>query len=118
MALFTILIVALVVGLTWWDWRDIQRKSGFPQWVGSLALAGIVAACVTGFTSMSSILYVHTVGELRAGFGSPAFWPEAGFLLCGLGVIIVAVRKKSARTLLILASVLIFGLVLGLALYA
>lgn len=118
MALFTILVVALVVGLTWWDWRDIQRKSGFPQWVGSLALAGIVAACVTSFGSISSVLYAHTVGELQNGFGSPAFWPEAAFLLCGLGVIVAAVRKKSARSLLLLAGVLIFGLVLGIALYA
>lgn len=118
MALFTIFVVALVVGLTWWDWREIQRKSGFPQWVGSLALAGIVAACVTSFGSMSSVLYAHTLGELQSGFGSAAFWPEAAFLLCGLGVIVAAVRKKSARSLLLLAGVLIFGLVLGIALYA
>ena len=118
MALFTIFVVALVVGLTWCDWREIQRKSGLPQWVGSLALAGIVAACVTSFGSMSSVLYAHTVGELQNGFGSPAFWPEALFLLCGLGVIIAAVRKKSARSLLLLAAVLIFGVALGIALYA
>lgn len=118
MALFAIFIVALVVGFTWWDWRDLQRKSGFPQWVGSLALAGIVAACMTGFTSMSSILYAHTVGELQAGFGSSAFWPEAAFLFCGLGVIVAATRKKSIRTLLLLAAVLIVGLVLGIALYS
>lgn len=118
MALFTILIVALVVGLTWWDWRDLQRKSGFPQWIGSLALAGIVAACFTGFTSMSSILYAHTVGELRAGFGSAAFWPEAAFLLCGLAVILAAVRKKSPRSLLLLAGVLTLALALGITLYA
>jgi len=118
MALFAIFIVALVVGFTWWDWRDVQRKSALPKWTGSLALAGTVAACVTGFTSMSSVLYVHTVGELRAGFGSAAFWPEAAFLLCGLSVVLLAVRKKSARTLLLLAAVLTFGIVLGITLYA
>ncbi len=118
MALFAIFIVALVVGLTWWDWRDIERESGLPQWIGGLALAGIAAASLTGFTSMGSILYAHTVSELQAGFGSPSFWPESMFLLCGLAVIIVSVRKKSVRTLLVLASVLTFGLLLGLALYA
>jgi hypothetical protein len=118
MALFAILIVALVVGLTWWDWRDIERESGLPQWIGGLALAGIAAASLTGFTSMGSILYAHTVGELQAGFGSPSFWPQCVFLLCGLGVIILSVRKKSMRTLMLLAGVLTFGLVLGLALLA
>lgn len=117
MALFTILIVALVIGLTWWDWRDIERESGIPQWIGGLALAGIAAASLTGFTSMGSVLYVHTVSELQAGFGSPSFWPESAFLLCGLGVIVMSVRKKSARSLLLLAGVLTFGLLLGLALY-
>lgn len=118
MALFTILVVALVVGLTWWDWRELQRESGLPQWIGGLALGGIVAACLTGFTSMGSILYAHTVGELQAGFGTPAFWPECAFLLSGLGVIIAAARKRSAGTLLLLAGVLAFGLFLGLAAFA
>jgi hypothetical protein len=116
MALFAIFIVALVVGLTWWDWRDIERESGLPKWIGGLALAGIVAASLTGFGSMGSILYAHTVGELQTGFGSGSFWPECVFLLCGLGVITLSVRKKSPRTLLVLAGVLTFGLMLGLAL--
>jgi len=118
MALFAIFIVALVVGLTWWDWRDVERESGLPKWIGSLALAGLVAASLTGFGSIGSVLYAHTVGELQAGFGSASFWPECAFLLCGLGVIILSVRKKSARTLFVLAGVLTFGLVLGLALLA
>lgn len=118
MALFAIFIVALVVGLTWWDWRDIERESGLPQWIGGLALAGILAASLTGFTSMGSILYAHPVGELQAGFGSASFWPQSAFLLCGLGLIVISVRKKSARTLLLLAGVLTFGLLLGLALCA
>lgn len=118
MALFTICIVALVVGLTWWDWRDVERESGLPQWVGGLALAGIVAASLTGFTSMGSILYAHTVSELQAGFGSASFWPEAAFLLCGLVLIVVSVRKKSMRSLFLLAGVLTFGLLLGFVLYA
>jgi hypothetical protein len=116
MALFAVFIVALVVGLTWWDWRDMERQSGLPQWIGGLALAGTLAATLTGFTSMGSILYARTVGELRAGFGSPSFWPQCVFLLCGLGVIILSVRKKSMRALFFLALVLTFGLVLGLAL--
>lgn len=116
MALFVVLIVALVVGQTLWDWRDTKRGSAPPYWVGGLALAGLLAATLSGANSMGSVLYQHTVGELQAGAGM--FWAEAAFLFCGLGVIVVAVRKKSARSLLLVAGVLSFALWLGISLYA
>lgn len=118
MALFVILIVALIIGQTWWDWRDVQREAALPHWVGGLALAGILAASLSGATSMGSLLYQHTVGELRTGFGSSMFWVEFIFLVCGLAVIVTALRKKSARTLLLVAGVLAFAFWLGLALYS
>jgi hypothetical protein len=118
MALFIVLIVGLVVGQTWWDWRDVQRHEALPEWAGGAALAGMVAAAFTGITSMGSVLYEHTVSEIQNDFGSGLFWPELIFLLCTLGVIVVAVRKKSARTLLLLAGILVFALWLGLTLYA
>ncbi|MFZ0212220.1 MAG: hypothetical protein WBE20_01455 [Candidatus Acidiferrales bacterium] len=118
MALFIVLIVALVVGQTWWDWREAQRKSALPQWIGGLALAGMVAAALTGVGSMSSVLYQHTLSELQGASASALFWPEAGFLICGLAVIVAAVRKKSIRALLLVAGVLVFALWLGVALYS
>lgn len=118
MALFAVFIIALVVGFTWWDWREIERASALPKWIGSLALAGLLAASLTGFGSMGSVLYAHTVGELQAGFGSSTFWPQCIFLICGLGVIILSVRKKSMRSLFVLAGILTFGVLLGLALLA
>ncbi|MGB7023978.1 MAG: hypothetical protein WBD73_09285 [Candidatus Acidiferrales bacterium] len=118
MALFVVLIVALVIGQTLWDWRDTKRGSAPPYWVGGLALAGLLAATISGANSMGSVLYQHTVGELQSGSGSGMFWGEAAFLLCGLGLIVVALRKKSARTLLLVAGVLSFALWLGISLYA
>jgi len=118
MALFVVLIVALVIGQTWWDWRDVKRGPAVPHWIGALALAGLLAASLSGATSMGSVLYQHTVGELQSGLGSSMFWAEFAFLLCGLGVIIAAVRKKSVRTLLLVAGVLSFALWLGISLYA
>jgi len=113
-----IVIVALVMGQTWWDWRDVQRKSPLPRWVGGVALAGILAAGFSGAASMGSMFYQHTVGELRSGFGSSTFWPEAAFLLCGMGVIVASVRKKSVRSLLLVAGVMAFAFWLGIALYS
>jgi len=118
MALLVIVIVALVMGQTWWDWRDVQRKSPLPRWVGGVALAGILAAGLSGAASMGSMFYQHTVGELHSGFGSSTFWPEAAFLLCGMGVIVASVRKKSVRSLLLVAGVMAFAFWLGIALYS
>jgi len=118
MALFIVLIVGLVVGQTWWDWRETQRESALPQWIGGLALAGMVAAALTGVGSMGSVLYQHALSELQGPSSSAFFWPEAAFLVCGLGVIVVAIRKKSVRTLLFIAGVLAFALWLGMTLYS
>ena len=113
MALFIVLIVALVVGLTWWDWREVQRQEALPDWAAGAALAGMLGAALTGVTSMGSILYQRSLGELQTGLGSGMFWPELAFLAVCLGVILLAVRKKSARALLLLAGILAFALWLG-----
>ena len=118
MAIFVVLIVALVIGQTFWDWRDVKRGPAPPYWIGGLALAGLLAATLSGTHSMGSVLYGHTVGELQAGSGAGMFWAEVLFLLCGLGVIVAAVRKKSVRTLLLVAGVLSFALWLRISLYA
>jgi hypothetical protein len=118
MALFIVLIVALVVGMTWWDWREVQRQEALPDWAAGASLAGMVGAAFTAVTSMGSILYLRTLGELQAGLGSGMFWPELAFLAISLGVILLAVRKKSVRTLLLLSGILMVALWLGFALTA
>ncbi len=117
MALFIILIVAVVIGQTWLDWRDAQRQITIPHWASGLALAGVVGASMTTATSMASFVYQDTIGEWASGFGSSLFWPQLGFLLCAMGVIVVAVRKKRMRILLFLAALLTAGLWLGMVLF-
>jgi uncharacterized membrane protein len=118
MALFIVLIVALVVGLTWWDWREVQRREALPDWAAGAALAGMLGAAFTCVTSIGSILYLRTLGDLQASLGSGTFWPQLAFLVVGLGIILLAVRKKSVRTLLLLAGILALALWLGFALTA
>lgn len=118
MALFIVMLVALVVSLTWWDWREVQRLEALPDWAAGAALAGMVGAAIMGISSMGSDLYNHSLSELRSGLGSSMFWPQVVVLAIGLGVILLAVRKKSARTLFLLAGILMVALWLGFTLSA
>jgi hypothetical protein len=47
-------------------------------------------------------------------FNARLFWPELGFLLCGMAVIVVAVRKKRLRLMLILTAVLTAAFWIGM----
>jgi hypothetical protein len=116
MALFVIIVVGIVVGQTWLDWRDAERRIPFPAWASGLALACVLAALLTAVSSLASIFYRDTAGEFPSGFGSALLWPQLGFLLCALGVVVVAVRKKRMRTLLLLAGLLTAAFWLGLTL--
>jgi hypothetical protein len=115
-ALFILLIVGVVIGQTWLDWRDTQRQIVIPHWVSGFALAGVVGASLTTATSMASFVYQDAIGEWASGFGSSMFWPQLGFLLCAMGIIIVAVRKKRIRILLLFAALLTAAFWLGMAL--
>lgn len=117
MALFVLLIVAIVVVQTWLDWRDARKDWVLPEWAKGVALAGALGALLTAVTSSASFLMQDTAGEWTgSGFGSGLFWAELGFLLCGMAVINFAVRKKGLRVLLALSALLIAAFWLGVAL--
>jgi hypothetical protein len=116
MALFIIIIVAVVIVQTWLDWRDDDRRSALPAWASSFALSGVLVASLAAVTSLASIFYRDTVGQIAKGLNSPMFWPELGMLLCGLGVTVAAVRKKRVRVLLLLGGLLMAAFWLSLAL--
>ena len=66
-----------------------------------MALAGAVAASLTAASSFASVWLQDTAGPSSVSpFNSRLFLPELGFLLCTMGVIIVAVRKKRLRLML------------------
>ena len=116
MALFVIAVVALVVAQTWLDWRDARKSWVVPEWVKGLALAGVVGVSLTAATSFASVWMQDSAGQWTTGMGSGLFWPQMGFLLCAMGIIIATLRKKCLRLMLILTALLTFAFWLGMTL--
>lgn len=114
MALFVLAIVAIVVGLTWLDWRDSAKNWALPDWAKGFALAGVVAVSLTALTAYASSWLQDSASQWDGGLSSRLFWPELAFLLCSMGVIISAVRKKRLRILIVLAVVLTAAFWLGM----
>lgn len=115
MALFVLLIVGVVVVQTWLDWREARKDWVLPDWAKGVALAGALGALLTAATSSASFLMQDASGEWSGGgAGSGLFWPELGFLLCAMAIVIFAVRKKRMRVLLALSALLIAAFWLGM----
>jgi hypothetical protein len=104
-ALFVLVLVALVVGQTWLDWRETRKDWVMPEWAKGMALAGVVAISLTAVTSFASVWLQDSTGQWTDGFGSRFFWAELVFLFVVLGMIVLAARKKRFRWLLIAASI-------------
>jgi hypothetical protein len=114
MALFVLVVVGLVVAQTWFDWRDAKKGWVLPEWARGMALAGAVAASLTATASFASSWLQDSASGSHTVFNSQMFWPELGFLLCAMGAIIVAIRKKRMRLMLILTGVLIATFWIGM----
>jgi hypothetical protein len=115
-ALFVVVIVGLVVAQTWLDWRDARKTWVVPEWVKGTALAGVVAVSLTAATSFASVLIQDSASQWTSGLGSGMFWPQLGFLVCAMGIIIATLRKKRLRLMLILTTLLTFAFWLGMTL--
>ncbi len=116
MALFVVMIVGVVVALTWVDWRDARKDWVLPEWAKGMALAGVVAASLTAATSFASFWLEDPAGQWAGRLGSRLFWPELGFVLCAMGIIIASVRKKRMRLMLVLTGLLTAAFWLGMSL--
>jgi len=114
-ALFVLIIVGVVVAQTWLDWRDARKNWVLPDWAKGVALAGALGALLTAATSSASFL-MQDAAEGWGGGRSGLFWPELGFLLCAMAIVIFAVRKKRMRVLLALSALLIAAFWLGMVL--
>ena len=116
MALFVVAIVGLVIAQTWLDWRDARKNWVLPEWAKGVALAGIVAVSLTVATSFASVWIQESAGQWTSGIGAGLFWPQLGFLLCAMGIIIATLRKKRLRLMLILTTLLTLAFWLGMTL--
>jgi hypothetical protein len=114
-ALFVLAIVAIVVSLTWLDWCDAAKNWVLPDWAKGVALAGVVGVSLASLTAFASSWLQESGSSWDGGVSSRPFWPELAFLLCSMGIIIGAVRKKRLRILVVLAAVLIAAFWIGIS---
>src|ERR1700730_14886948 len=115
MALFVLIVVGVVVAQTWLDWRDACKDGVLPEWAKGVALAAALGALLTAATSSASFLMQDAPGGWNGG-GCGLFWPDLGFFLCAMAVVIFAVRKKRMRVLLALSALLIAAFWVGMVL--
>lgn len=109
MALFVLIIVGLVVAQTWLDWRDANMDWVIPEWAKGMALAGVVAVSLAAATSFASVWLQDQAGHASSGFGSQVFCLELGFLLCMMGLVIFAARKKRLRLMILVATLVVIA---------
>lgn len=105
-ALFVLLVVGIIVALTWVDFREINKDWALPDWAKGTALAGVVAALLTGAASFASF-WLQDAGRSSGDSFVPApFWPELGFVLCVMAVMIAAMRKNRLRVMILFVGLL------------
>ena len=116
MALFVLIAVGIVAAQTWLDWRNSNTTWVVPDWAKGIALAAIIAVSLTAASSLTSVWLQSEASQASGTLGSPFFWMEFGFLLCVLGIIMFAVRRKRMRSMVLLGAVAAIALWLGVAL--
>ncbi len=116
MALFVLVIVALVVAQTWMDWRDAKRKWVIPDWAKGMALAGAVAASLSGMASYASYWLGDPASQINDPLSSGMFWPELAFAGFAMGVIILGIKTKRLKLMLAVTGVLTVAFWMGMAL--
>ncbi len=116
MALFVLIVVAVVVGSTWLDWREAVRARGVPEWAKGMALGGLIAVSLAATTSFASVWLQEAASQWTAGVVSWRFAIECGALVALMGAIVFAARRKRARLLLFIACLVAAAFCLGVLL--
>lgn len=116
MALFVLILVAIVVAQTWFDWGDTKRGWSVPDWGKGIALGGLIAVSLAASSAFASVWMRQEAGEWTGGFGSSRFWVELGCSLAMLGILVYGIRKKRLRLTMLLGCALITAMVLGMVL--
>jgi hypothetical protein len=113
-ALFALVLVGMVVAQTWFDWRDEKRVWVVPEWAKGMALGGVIAVSLAATTSFASVWLREGADQWTGSLTPRLFWPELAFLVCTLGIIVFAARKKRLRLMLLIGVVVIGAFCLGM----
>ena len=116
MALFVLIVVGLVVGQTWLDWRDSIKGWIVPDWAKGIALGGVIAVSLAATASFASVWLRDSAAPWTGGVVSWRFWMELGFLVAMMGLIILASRRKHLRVVLFFVCLIACALWLGMVL--
>jgi len=106
-AVFVLILVAVVVAQTWFDWRDTKKVRVIPEWAKGVALGGLLAVSLAAATSVAAVWLREDAGQWSGALNSRLIWPEVVFVIGGMGIVVVAARKKWLRFMLLLAGVLV-----------
>jgi hypothetical protein len=115
-ALLVLVLVAIVVAQTSFDWRDTKKAWSVPEWGKGIALGGLMAVSLAASTAFVSVWMREEAGDWTGGLGSAHSWLELGFSLAMLGIVVYGIRKKRLRLMVLLGCALITALVLGMTL--
>ncbi|HEY6903915.1 MAG TPA: hypothetical protein VI216_06380 [Candidatus Acidoferrales bacterium] len=116
MALLVLILVAIVVIQTWFDWGDAKKGWAVPDWGKGIALGGLIAVSLAASSAFASVWIGEEAGDWTGGFGSARFWLELIFSLAMLGILVYGIRKKRLRLMMLLGCALITAMVLGMVL--
>ncbi len=114
MALFVLIVVGLVVGQTWLDWRDSIKGWIAPDWAKGIALGCVIAVSLAAAASFASVWLRGATSPWTAEVTSWRFWMELGFLLAMMGIIVLAARRKHLRVVLLIVCLVAGALCLGM----
>lgn len=118
MALFVLIIVAIVVYQTWKDWSLLSKNWVIPDWVRGIALGGMLAISIAAVSSYATAW----IEDPAARFGDNAIsshmlWAQIGLVAISGTVILLMARKKRLPWMILLAGMVLaafwVGAVLG-----
>jgi len=115
-ALFVLIVVGLVVGQTWLDWRESSKGWIAPDWAKGIALGCVIAVSLAATASFASAWLRGSSAPWTSEVVSWRFWMEIGFLLAMMGIIVLAARRRHFRVLLFLVCLIAGALWLGMVL--
>ena len=116
MALFVLVIVGVVVGQTWYDWRKDKQNWVLPGWAKGAALGGVLAVTLAALTSFASAWMQDPASQWQDAFQPRLLLPEACLALVVGAAMFLMTRKKRVPWMLVIAGVILAAFWLGLTL--